>query len=101
MKKFYSNAYNGNEKAWKVFVFGYVLFLVPFSILFDILERIPTATTAIYFLVLARLIYSYWLVVSLWKCSVNTSSIFSNLLTKAMVIFVVIDCFITMSYMLK
>ena len=98
MKNFYSNAYNGKVKAWKVFVFGYVLFLLPFSILFGMLQF---NQTAIYFLLVARLIYSCWLIVSLWKCSVNTSHIFFNLLTKAMAFFVVIDCVNTIPILLK
>ena len=97
VKNFYSNAYKGNVKAWKVFIFGYLLMLIPFAVLFGILKF---NKDAIYFLLLARLIYSYWLIVSLWKCSFNSSNIFFSSLTKVMAIFVIIDCFYTASILI-
>ena len=35
IKDFYKNAYSGHERAWKVFVFGYLIWIVPYSLVFN------------------------------------------------------------------
>jgi hypothetical protein len=92
IQNFYTKSYLGEEKAWKVFVFGYVALLFPYSIVFGILKY---DINAMYFLTVIRLIYSIWLIVALWKCSNNTSNMFFNILTKLFAIFVVWDCYIS------
>lgn len=88
---FYSNSFKGNEKAWKVFFFGYLLLLFPYSVLVGFFLQFNA--DALYFLLIARLIYNYWLIVSLWKCSINTSNKFFNFLTKLVAVVVIIDSF--------
>ena len=90
IKTFYTNSYSGNEKAWKVFFFGYVLLLFPYAVFFGIFNNNPDA---LYFMLVIRLIYNVWLIVALWKCSPNVSSKFFNILTKVFVIFVIFDCY--------
>lgn len=89
IKNFYAKSYSGNEKAWKVFFYGYVILLFPYAIFYGIFKNSPDA---LYFMSVIRLIYNAWLIVALWKCSPNVSNKFFSILTKVFAIFVVLDC---------
>ena len=43
IKDFYTNAYSGHERAWKVFVFAYLIWLLPYSIVYNISNQLHAA----------------------------------------------------------
>lgn len=98
IKSFYSNAYNGKETPLKVFLIGYLLMIVFFALLLGFLQSVHNA---IYYLCVLRLLYSYWLVVSFWRCSKNSRNSFFNFLSKLMAAFVVLDCIVTANILLR
>ena len=83
VSNFYSHSYKGKVKAWKVFVYGYLLPLLPTSILVRIFSELD-ALDALYWLVVVSFVYNIWLVVSLWKCSFNVSKPFYSYFSKAL-----------------
>jgi len=87
---FYSDSYRGKVKAWKVFVYGYLLPLIPYAIIFGIFSNL-SATSGFYWLTVIRFIYNIWLIVSLWQCSQNVSKTFFNFLTKSFAILILLD----------
>jgi hypothetical protein len=97
---FYSNAYKGEIKAWKVFVFGYLAPLVPYAILFGILTdlRLPNG---FYWLTVARFFYNIWLILSLWRCSPNVDKPFFNFLTKSFALLIALDSIASVAILIR
>lgn len=83
ISNFYSNSYKGKVKAWKVFVYGYLLPLLPTEILSRIFTELDNFD-ALYWLMVVSFIYNIWLVVSLWRCSSNVTKPFLSYLSKAL-----------------
>jgi uncharacterized membrane protein (DUF373 family) len=95
---FYSGAYAGEVKAWKVFCFGYLLMQFPFAVLFGILRFSPDI---FYWFFAIRSIYNVWLIVALWKCSINVSNLFFNILSKIFSVIIFIDLIAGISFLMR
>jgi hypothetical protein len=90
ISNFYSDSYKGKAKAWKVFAYGYLLPLLPTSILVRIFSELDTLD-ALYWLMVASFVYNIWLVVSLWRCSSNVSKPFLSYFSKALSILILVQ----------
>lgn len=89
IKDFYTNAYSGHERAWKVFVFAYLIWLFPYSIVYSISNQLHAA----FYVLLVKVIYSVWLCISIWKCSVNTRRKITNIFAKLFAGFLVVEIY--------
>jgi hypothetical protein len=83
---FINSAYKGDEKLWKVFVFGWVIPLIPITIATQILfKELPVKhpevdySNLIYGSVVFLWCYYFWLGLSIWKCSKNSKIVFKLL----------------------
>ena len=96
MFTFFKNAFSGNEKLGKTSLIGfagYVVVMIATSILADRMlsgkvemsNVEPLSSAALFLLVLP---YEFWLAVSLWRCSGNTSHKIVTILAKAVAILV-------------
>ena len=96
---FYTNALKGKEKPWKIFVFGFLLVIFFWTILLDITEHI--SRDFVYFLVIVRLVYSYWLVIAFWNCAINASNRFFNVLTRIMAALIAMQIFDALDILIR
>jgi hypothetical protein len=97
IKLFYANAYSGHEKAWKVFVFGYAIWLFPYSVVYGISNLLHAA----FYVLLIRVIYNVWLCISMWKCSVNTKKKISNIFSKLFAAVIALDIYVSVQTLLN
>ncbi|CAM8363826.1 hypothetical protein MCEMIHM37_00934 [Candidatus Methylopumilus planktonicus] len=96
---FYSNGYKGKEPPWKIFLFGYLLVIFIWTIFLELSRLI--STDLVYFFLVTRLVYNFWLVVAFWNCAINASNRFFNILTRIMAIFISVDIFYTLNILIK
>ena len=89
VKNFFFNSLSGQEKAWKVFLFGYLIWIIPYSFLYGVLNILHQ----VYYLILVHMIYTVWLSIAIWKCSNNTSKKIYNLLYKSFAAFLIVEIY--------
>ena len=96
---FYTNALKGKEKPWKIFVFGFLLVIFFWTLLLDLAKHMNG--NLVYFLSIARLVYSFWLVIAFWNCAVNASNRFFNILTRVMAFFIAIQIYYALDILIR
>jgi hypothetical protein len=96
---FFTNAYKGQEKPWKIFIFGFLLAAFFWAVLLDIAKYINP--DLVYFLTIARIAYSFWLVFAFWNCAVNASNRFFNILTRVMAFFIAIQIYYALDILIR
>jgi hypothetical protein len=84
-------AYAGQEKLWRVFVFGYLAMLIPMVILAGISKEMlikNSETWTSFWITLLMIFYNFWLTVSLWRCSRNGDSKVGRIAGRGLAIFI-------------
>lgn len=76
-KYWFTAAYSGQAKLWKVFWFGYIGSLIPLTILLKLAKEIyiksPESLFPYATFVFSWFLYA-WLAIALWRCSKNSSN---------------------------
>lgn len=72
--KFVTDAYEGKVALWKSFVFGYLVMLLPTTVMVGVAKEffIQNINLGIaYFLTVFVQLYYIWITITLWKCAAN------------------------------
>ena len=79
-----SDAYNGNVPLWKAFVFGYLIPLLPTTILAGIsVELLAKGNTRVpYFLVVFNILFYLWITIVMWRNSHNAKKYIYKILAR-------------------
>jgi hypothetical protein len=96
---FFTNAYKGQEKPWKIFTFGFLLAAIFWAVLLNIANYINP--DLVYFLMIAHIAYSFWLIFAFWNCAVNASNRFFNILTRVMAFFIAIQIYSALDILIR
>lgn len=92
-----NDAYNGKTLLWKAFVFGYLIPVIPLTVLTQISKELFLINrydiTAFVIAVFVVFFY-FWITIVMWKNSINTKNTISKILSR---FFSVITAFSSMS----